>query len=763
MHPWEHSRASRLAGPAGLSALTLIGLGVLSCVGLPPETAAFLGPISVATSVLGAGPIALAYLLAAFGLGRPLASRLPRESPNRFWIQLGLGLGLLLWLSHALGMAGLLSGPGPTPRIVGWGVVGLGILLLADQIARGPLRPEKWPVVTPAIVLLAPAIALLLVAASSPPGVLWHATEHGAFDAHSYHLQLPKEWAAGERLWPTAHNVYSFLPSFVEAGYMHLGAMMPGGPNPLVRMVAGSAGDGHWFLACQFLHIGMAIIGAMLLARAGWTLALRFGVGAAAAPWIGLIAGALVLATPWMIVVSTLPYNEAGLIAMAAAGVLVAIDDKCGPCARAVGAGWAVGVACGCKPTALFMAGPIVGLLLLGAAPARAWPRMIAGGSLAGLIAVSPWMLRNFLASRNPVFPFASSIFGNHGWWTDEQIGRFARNHHAPPGLGIGDRLSRLLSPEFGLMHEQWGGGGTFVIILLAAAIGALCWPKSRRPGALLTIGLLAQAICWMTLTHLQSRFLIPMLVPAALLLALGGAALTSWVGRASPNRRAMTIGAVGVLAIAPLAQSLAGVLLFLGQNDMHPNAMLVLGPGALTGMGAEAEFASSTPDTQELFLSALGPAAFINLSIRPWEAENRAVYLLGDSTPLYFMGRAWSREPEASPRPGSAIAYHTTWDRVPILGSGGNTDISHWSRQLHEAGIRYVLVNYDELRRLIETDRNYDPAITMDKVLHWIDDRRSDLRSIRTWRAPGDPPRTGVELFLVDIPFPDSPGAPTP
>ncbi len=762
MQPWEHGRASRLAGPAGLSALVLIGLGALSCYGLPGGMATYLGPVSLATSVLGAGPIAMVYLLGAFGLGRPLATWLARGSPNRFWIQLGLGLGLMLWISHAIGMAGLLSGVGPMPRIVAWGVVGVGILLMADQVVRGPLRPERWPVITPAIVLLGPAVALLLVAASNPPGVLWHATEHGAFDAHSYHLQLPKEWAAGDRLWPNAHNVYSFLPSFVEAGYMHLGALMPGGSDPVVRMVAGSAGEGHWFLACQFLHVGMAIIGAMLVARTGWALAVRCGVDSAVAAWIGVIAGALVVSTPWMLVVSSLPYNEAGLIALAAAGVLVAIGEKCSSWARGVGAGWAVGVACGCKPTALFMAGPMVGLLLLGTTVAREWPRVIGGGVLAGIMAVCPWMLRNFLASHNPVFPFASSVFGNHWWWTDEQVQRFARNHHPAPGMGLGERIERLASGQFGLLHEQWGGA-TFVIILVVAAIGAVWWSRSRRLGLLLVAGLAAQVVCWMTLTHLQSRFLVPLLVPTALLLALGGAALVSWVSRASPNRRAMTIGAAGVLAIAPLAQSLGSVLLFLEQNDMHPNALLVLGPGGLTGMGADAEFLNSTPEAQERFLSAIGPAAFVNLSIRPWEGENRGVYLLGDSTPLYFMGRAWSLEPSPVARPGSVIAYHTTWDRAPIIGSGGNTDVSHWSRQLHEANIRYLLVNYDELRRLIETDRNYDPAITMEKVMQWIDDRRSRLRSIRAWRGQSDGPHSGVELFLVDIPFPGDAGAPTP
>jgi hypothetical protein len=750
MQPWEHSRAARLAGPLGLSLLALGGAIALSCIGLPSTLPKYLGPVSFITAILSAGPIALAYLVSGFGLGRPLAAWLARDSRHRYWIQLGLGIGLLLWLSHALGMAGLLSGAGSMPRIVGWSVVGLGILLVADQITRGPLRPERWPVIPPAVMLLGPALAVLLIAAANPTGVLWHATEHGAFDTLSYHLQLPKEWATGERLWPTPHNVYSYLPSFVEAAYLHLGTLMPGGGDPLVRMIAGSAGEGHWFLACQYLHVGLAIISALLIARAAWALASRCGVTGAPAAWLAVIAGALTLSTPWMVVVSTLPYNEAGLIAMAAAGVLIALDDGCAPWARGIGAGWTVGIACGCKPTALIMVGPMVGLLLLGAAAPKAWWRIIAGGSLAGILAVAPWMIRNFLAARNPAFPFASSIFGTTGGWTEEQFARFARNHHAPPGLGILARAERLVSEQFGLLHEQWGSGGCFAVLVLVATGAAVVWPPSRRFGALLFISLLAQTACWMTLTHLQSRFLLPLLVPASLLLVLGASALLAAVGRSPASRRTMTIGTIAVLSIGPVAQAMASVLLFLEQNGLRPNQMLVVGPGAITGMGAEAEFAHAPPETQQSYLDSVGPAAFINLSIRPWEAENRGVYLLGDSTPLNFMGRAGAPS-EPSRALGSPIIYHTTWDAAPIISTA---DVPDWSSRLHESGIRYVLVNYDELHRLIDTDHNYDPAITFEKIMRWIDDRRSKLRSVRTWRDPNSPPHSGSELFLIDIPF---------
>ena len=66
-----------------------------------------------------------------------------------------------------------------------------------------------------------PALALLLVAASSPPGWLWDSEGRG-YDALEYHLQLPQEWLRMGRLAPLEHNVYSFLPGYIEAAFYHL-------------------------------------------------------------------------------------------------------------------------------------------------------------------------------------------------------------------------------------------------------------------------------------------------------------------------------------------------------------------------------------------------------------------------------------------------------------------------------------------------------------------------------------------------------------
>jgi hypothetical protein len=789
MQPWEHTRAARLSGPLGLIALTIAGVILLSITGLPDHTPRVFGPSSVILLLVNAGGVALAYIFGAFGLGRPLVALLAPSSQSRTWLQLGLGIATMLWLSHALGLAGALSGRGITPRIIGWVPIVLGLLLFLDQLVRGRLRPEKWPVLPVASILWAPGLALLLVAASNPVGTLWGlptGTEYNGFDALEYHLQLPKEWAAGARLWPSDHNVYSYLPSFMEAAFLHLGTLMLGGEkcnDPAVRMLAGASNDGNWVIACQYLHAGIAIVGAMLTARAASVLlrrvraALPAAAGQAAvqpphedaddpiAAAVGIIAGALVLCTPWMVVVSSLPYNDAAVTTLAAAGVLVALDDRIRNSLRALLAGWAAGVACGCKPTALFMAGPVVGLLLLGNMHWRRWPLAILTGSIAGLIATGPWLWRNWAASHNPVFPFAARLFGT-GHWTAEQVERHTRNHHAPPDLPVSARIGRLFSGEFGFLHTQWG---MLLPVLIGAAMIALAWRPARRFAALLLGAIIAQCVCWIALTHLQSRFLLPIITPAALLVALAGAALITWVTRSGQSRtRALRVFALLVLALIPLDHIRRSISIFLQQNDETPNLLLVRGVGWLTGFAKEETLAGRDDRARAEAIALLQPFEYINLVIRPQAREDAAVYLLGDSTPLYLLAATGAPpRPAANPSP---IVYNTTWD-TPLLvraKKAAGEDPAAWSVALRRRGIRYVLINYDELHRLIDRNRYYDPNLSMVDVVRWVAASDSHLKSIRAWRslpAPGTPsdPYSGVELFEIDLPGPAAPTTGTP
>lgn len=738
MHPSQQSRVVRLAGPVGLSVLLVGGIVYFSGRGLGEGVEPAHGALSALWLILSQGLIAAAYLLGAFGWGRPLAARWAADSPSRMWLQLALGVGVMLSLSHLLGMLGLLSGDGVRPRIVGWGTVGIGLMLMLDQVVRGPLRPEKWPVLTPWAALWGPALALLLVSAANPPGNLW-ATEYGSYDEQSYHVQLPKEWAAGARLWPTQHNVYSFLPSLVESAYLHLGTMQPGSNLAVERLMGDEAA---WIIGCHMLHALMAVVAALLIARAAWTLAIQAGLNGGgtgkSAQLLGVLAGALMLGTPWMIVTGSLGYTEAGMLAMMAGGMLAALDTTLRPGAggRGIICGLLVGAACGCKPTAMLMVAPVVGILLLGNMPAKMWGRAVVGGGVAGVLMLAPWLVRNWLASGNPVFPFAARVFGT-GHWTAEQIHTYVDNHGAEAGITPGGRIARLFSTQYGLLHDQWW----IMLWLAGAALAiALLWRRTHIAAALLAAGLIAQALAWLAFTHLQSRFLLPMLPVFVLLIALAGTALLHWIGQrtnatGARGGRGLGILAACVLAIMPLSQAAWSARLFEGEGKGAPNLLLLGGAGRQTGLMLDEHFRSLTDAERAKFLAEdASPRAYVNLGLRPQEMQDTGVFLLGDGAPLYFaaaVGDAdWGRDGR------SKVVYHTTWDASPLGAAirAHPDDPRAWTEAIGDLGVGYVLVNFDELLRLVVQSKYYDASVTPERVQRWLTDPSAGLKRVRAW-----------------------------
>lgn len=754
--------------------LTLLSAGILSTIGLgsipvpggPPEGVPierWLGPTTVLYTYLSQIWAPLAYVLSAMGWGRLPARWIAGGSINRHWIQIGLGLAILLTLSHALGMLGWLSGDGLWPRVIGWSAVAIGLVLLADQVARRSLRPEYWPVVPWTAALWAMPLGVLLVAAANPPGGLWN-TEFGSFDALSYHLQLPKEWAAGSgdhgpRLWPSAHNVYSYLPSYMEAAFLHLGAMQMGDEVVLRRLLGP---DAYWPVACQMLHALLGIIGALLIGRCAFVASVQTGVERAAAAHVGAAAGALALAVPWMTVVSSLAYNDGAMVALGAGALLCAMETTLGPKRRAIACAVLVGAATGCKPTALLMFTPLVGIVMLVHTPRRAWAASGVIGAIVGVAMLAPWLTRNALASGNPVFPFASGLLGA-GHWTQEQAARHALHHGADPALGWGERLARLFlergGEHFGLSHPQWA-----LVGFAGLALG--CFALARRPGRGLALcmfaGVAAMACVWMTMTHMQSRFLLPMLVPLVVLLALGLGSLRSLTAA----RPGVAVGRGGrvagplALGVAALAVGVFGSLRFVAQAGGEPNLLLVRGPSVLSGMSVETGFMELSEAEQVDFARAqLGPEGFINLIIRPHEPpavlslgneRKPGVYLLGDTAPLYFLGAlgtapASLRTPDDHRAP---VVYHTTWDASPLGDAvrAAPDDPAAWTGRIRSLGVGYVLVNYDELSRLITRSKYYDPAVTIEVVQRWLTDPQSGLKPVKAWERSR--PGTGRALF---------------
>jgi len=676
-------------GSRGLAAVA--GLGLCAAVAaLTLAMAPGVGGAALASLVLAwaqAGALACAYVAGAWGLAmpleRPLGRALGRELDDQElarWLTPALGLGIMLTLSHALGVLGLLGGV--VGRAVALGTLGVGLVLLA----RGMLgRRTGAAGLHPAALSAIPALAVLVVASASPPGWLW-ASEGFGYDTLSYHLQLPNEWAADGRLWPLKHSVYSFLPGYVESAFLHLAVAVGVGPG-----VAIAGGDGVAVLAGQMLSALTAALAAVLIGRLGWAFVMMAGDREAAGGVAAACAG-LALGTPWVLVTGSLAYNEPAVLAMGAGAMLAAlgplpqggadgaaarIDAHAGVTAGTGGHAlrWAlaaalVGAACGAKPTALFLLTPPVGLVLLWRTPPKAWARAGAVAVAVGLVSLAPWMVRNELATGNPVFPALAGLFGP-GHWTLEQHARWA-GAHSFGGSAI-ERVRLLVLPDpagqpvaglssmRGLLHPHWGLLGAVVLAGLVVVLAA----ARRGVAVVLAGGVVLQLAAWLLFTHLQSRFLLPLVIVGVPLVGVLAARLGRWRGGAR--------AAVWVCVSLALAQNALGVWALARERGGRGALAIAAGTRAYTGEGLAVGNQAGE----------LGPIAFVNRALPP----GGGVLLAGGATPLYFT------------RP---VRYATTWDAGVLADAiAAGAGPGRWSRRLAGEGVRFVLINHGELDRL--------------------------------------------------------------
>jgi len=618
----------------------------------------------------------LLWLGAAIGLGWPLRHWLARNASHPAALQTALGVALMLVLDATLGALGWL-----TSSAIAWCVTVAGVGLLLTQMIR--VREVVMDRVLPDVCAwaCAPAVAVLLIAVCSAPGWLW-SSEFGGYDGLSYHLQLPKEWMALGRIQPLEHNVYSFLPGYVEAAYLHVMALH-GGPAHSIDPVTD----------CQLLHAMLTIISAALTG----TLAARF-----TGRTLGALAAALYLVTPWTIVVGSLAYNEMPVNLMLAAGLIAVFDDRLSSPRRGVIVGLLSAAATGAKLTSLgFVAVPLGLALLLRISP-RKWLSSFALAALAGAVGLLPWLLRNWAYCSNPLFPFATNILGA-AHWTAEQTQAWHRGHM--PDATLTQRFSALwhqfLAYGFGRnprLGEPWQPQWSILPLLgIAGGLVGLTRSPSRRPAAILLLALAAQIAFWLAFTHLQSRFLLPAAVPLSVLAAIGLARLLSLeldAARPAP----LWFGALAALAV--LGLSILPVCVYRGE---HPE--LGHAPALAVGLLSQQTGESLTETERLEFGSKNLPAIAVNWLLPP----GSKVLLVGEAAALYYRL--------------DRIVYCTVWDRGPLsqVMREHGSDPEAMRESLRALGFTHVLVNPTMLS-IWERDKWNDPLLTRRSVQGFLE-----------------------------------------
>lgn len=695
-----------LAIAVGAIALLFGSMWIAVHKGIQPELSGkFLGIISILIESL---PVLLILWLSAAGLGGLVKRWLLPEAEYGLVLQLGIGLAAVLWLSWMVGLLGFVN------RYVAWLICLPGASVVVWQLApvakRRALEPLNWPNPPWTLLLGLPASGLLLVACCCPPGTLWSVEAFG-YDVTSYHLQLPREWLEAGAIRGLQHNVYSFLPNFVEAGYMQIGAMH------------GSIYAGIY--TTQLFHATTAILAAVALA-----CVVSRWVGAVS----GVLAGVSILALPWVMITGSLPYNEMVVMALGATALLVLFDPAGQNWRATLCVGLLIGAATMAKLTAgPMIAAPIVLLMLIrpslvgrfGSAPkCRVTVRSAGVACLGVAILLGPYFLRNAAwTGGNPIFPFATSQFGS-GHWDHSLVERWNRAHEsrASPGESVSQvvrqwlcntgyggfgGVPRLRNAREVASFDRENGlpiflGGAFVTTVLV-----MRWRMGRPIAVAAIIMLAVQLLFWVWATHQQSRFLIPTILPLGVLVGVGA-------GRLIHLTRQRFRWAFAVFSI-----------------------LLV---GLCTLSSFEVFFAQTLP--------GLPPWRLVDSLARPRDLPS------GSTQPVHFGHHPLNELPPTSHTYMVAdagrllyirnrVKYHTAFD-ASFLGEhlrqhqGNAAAVTSALRRL---GITHVWVNWSELNRL-RTTYGYDAAVNRESLLR--------LSVSAQWRVVRDIESGRATLFAL-------------
>lgn len=456
--------------------------------------------------------------LACLGGGR-LAVRLAAPAPAgpplaRAVVELALGAGVLAAAAAALGAVGWLR---PLPLL-------LVLVALAVAGAAGLRRylPASLAPLVPALRLPA-----LLLAATGALTLLTAATPSPFYDQLHYHLAFPFQWLRHGRIEVFPRQAYSYFPATVGLLYTYA----------LAALGAGAAQAVHWWLG------GVAVAGTGALAAA-----LR-------GPRAGWWAAALLATTPSVMLLATWAAADLAILAFTVAALvmlLLAVRDA----RLAAAPGWWVlvgalaGLAAGCKYLAvLTAAAPIAVAVLAVPTPAgavRRLPRLALAG-LGGLASFGPWLLRNAVATGNPVYPFLGGRFPPHGAVAAGDLAEVAAKI---PGIGWSrPELVQIASlTTFSPVGDAGSIGPAYLALLPLAAWAA--WRGRRSFAAVLAAAWLAATAGWAAGPP-TGRYLLP---AVAVLAALAGAGVQRALGAAPRAVRPwLTGGLAAVLAWSAL------------------------------------------------------------------------------------------------------------------------------------------------------------------------------------------------------------------
>jgi len=695
----------------------------------------FSGPTAwipaIATAIMEVVTLAI-IAVAAGGWGELVIRCLaPRKASAglRAVSSIALGLWMLSTATLAAGVVGLI---GP---VLAWCVIGGGIVLAGWRLrhrVKAFQLPRRVNATALTWLILGACVGIWLAGAVRPPGFIGRSD---AYDVMEYHLQAPREFYLAGHIEPLEHNAYSFYPLGVEMLFL-LGMGIRGG-------------------AYEGIYLAKLVHG-------------LFGVVAVAGIWFGLrkddevrsrSAAILLASAPAVLYLSWLAFVELAMICYLTLALLWLRRWLAKPSWRdATMIGVMLGAGCAMKYlSVLFLVAPVVLVMIVAAVRSGKRLAHLLPVALMTFVLFSPWLIRNFAATGNPMFPLATSVLGKGH--LSEQVARRWRDGHAPdrrppvpapPGWAAPAQLSRLGQFWEGFVANRLVGPVCGVVGLLAAVV-ALCamlaTPGSLRSNALdwSLVGIVVvQLAGWAALTHgMPWRFITPAIVPVVLLAGGALARLAKVRGNPFvPHPSEKTC----------FCKQKHGAQQF---SWGHPAVVAVVLVAAMINLIAVRHTYDRSGGSQE---APPVPAATIAREFSPyWPAaalpSGSRVLLVGDAAALYYP-------------PGTI--YATVFDNHP-LEALAELPAKRILARLRAMGVTHILVRWPEIWRLAGT-YGYPAPLSEDIYDHWREGRGPSLNILDRLQSIGmkklyEPPAAAIsrpphwpDVTLYALPPPGAP-----
>jgi len=355
------------------------------------------------------------------------------------------------------------------------------------------------------------------------------------YDVLEYHLGAPAYWLREGRICFIRYNVYSNFPFNTEMVYLF--SMVLTGDKMVGAAVA------------KFVNLQFGLLGAMAIGlaarrlfepRAGWVAALCF------------------LAGSWFTRSAVRAYDTLALSLYTFLAVyyfychLSQSGKEGGPPKWLWRGALVTGLALGTKyPSFLFVWAPaVIGTLAVGFVRKTPRARLVRHAAvivLVPLLLAGPWLLRNVIHTRNPVFPLLGSVFQGPEWDAPREA-KFTAAHRAP-ALGPWELVREGARLAF-------AGKGSSLLLLIF--LFPLVWRPDRARACHLLGYVLLYFLLWACFTHRIERFFVPALPALCVLAGAGFSACREQVARGL---------ATCLLGMLLVLHAFQGIVLFAGDD----------------------------------------------------------------------------------------------------------------------------------------------------------------------------------------------------